>query len=186
MCFLTCFEHQEGQTWSSKSGVHKLHGIKKRSWIHWNQNQLYWWKNRATRVFASVTPHGTSWYRLALTLNWLFSASEKCFSNSEVAPCWCQWLISLHVFTFRQMIADRSGHDLPVCLTLAGKWRGWWWRARKGQRRGREWWSLRPHPIGQFDRSASKAWLHHLPVCLGYRQDAEETEIERKRKICKC
>lgn len=94
----------------------------------------------------------------------------------------CSWylvsMLETTIFTERQIIGIVSGHR----LTWACKWRGWWWRAGRGPHRGRQWWSLPLHLIGQLDRSASKAWLHHPPVCLGCRRDAEETEIERKEE----
>lgn len=107
--------------------------------------------------------------------------------------CTCQWFICVHwsasckqrlsIFTVSQ-IKIESGHHLPVCLTWARKWRGWWWRAGRAQRRGREWWSLPLHLIGQPDRSASKAWLRHPLVCLDCRRDAEEREKKEKGQIC--
>ena len=93
---------------------------------------------------------------------------------------------NIHIFieslahTVNSINAIGWSHYLPVCLTWAGKWRGWWWRAGKGSCRGREWWSLPLCLIGQLDRSASKAWLRHPLVCLGCKRDAVETEIERK------
>lgn len=104
-----------------------------------------------------------------------------------MTPVWFNYLSLFFTSTVNPVLncCHWCMYNLPVWLTWAGIWRGWWWTEGEVLRRGREWWSPPLHLIGQLDRSASKAWLHRPLVCLGCRQDAEKTKTESKnRQIC--